>query len=1182
VPLLSSCWHQQQQLSGIATASALLLASTQQGTHVQAQQLLYLAAHICSTAAAAAATAGGIHATASTSPPRDAAEALHVLSAAASAGLLAAGGQRLATQRSCVTPAEPVYCSSQLHGTLCAALQPSPQQPGRSSSSNPNSVQTSSAAASLAALLCVGTSGGQVWLCDPAHLLQQQQQPYPGVQPTYQQQGQQQQQAAVLQRSSQAMKLLLDVQQPVVAVLPASLIAGGAEGLLIVGSLGRLVLLQTDQQQQQQQQQPNRQHGTIGLTAQQQLQLPFEVTAAAVVGADSTQEQQPNQQQQQQEPQQLLANRVRPVLLLVTPSGQVHAADLTALQASDQPAAASATRHSGLLPLFPVQLALPGAVTRLWTLQQQQQQQQQQKQGSSSTGTANAPQGTRPNGPSPHSSVVMQLAGSKQLLELSLHDIAAAVATGAAAQTTPHSESTAAAAAAVGAARARMQELLSSLEIVAAAREQLEQAAAQQDTYLEGMQHDVAVLGLLQQSTGVVSRAATTGATTAAAAAKGLQQFSGQAAAAAAGTSSCRSSSGAGLQCSVRLHGLWPVLGASQQLTPGSSIHLAVSIHLQQSSSSGHASSACSNSRSFTGRLGPGWQLVVSFVPESAGSSSMQTTVDLSSCSSSDDGAMQASLLLQLPEGCAGLHEGGWITVYAVKQPGAPPGPAAVHSSYQGSFRQQQQQQRRHELVPVVTLLGQQYVSVLQLSSMAAANPAVKPLMPAGGSFSLQLAALRRPDSSSRTAASTGSSLYSCLMRLSAAPVSHAGQPGNEQDSSFKDSMLGTSVAGAQTLKRARHEAADAAADATPAGQQQQQQQEEDRVVQAAGHSSRNKSECEQAVSALQDWLGQVLCLTPSPTAPPPMGQQANSTFTAGGASSSRSSVAGWSHLMPLSSSTAASRLAAPYTGSARETHGLGFSWGAGALQRLAGEQRQGQALYPLPAGEVARVVWGFSAQHELPSTQLVDAAAGLLTAGTKRSAAAAAAAAGADHSSGRDVLSGASGPVSLSVQLQAGSVSHLASIHRALLLGLLQQLGAGCSSAVVAGSSSAGSSNRGADAREWHLVASVQQLKVALARLRQLDEHLLRLQGTADKARGLLLAFDRPVGGAAGWGADKQQHPAAATAAHVAAPEQAGGAAGLALEELAAAMSSLQQGLSAAYGRFLLAVSDAVHVAVG
>jgi len=78
----------------------------------------------------------------------------------------------------------------------------------------------------------------------------------------------------------------------------------------------------------------------------------------------------------------------------------------------------------------------------------------------------------------------------------------------------------------------------------------------------------------------------------------------------------------------------------------------------------------------------------------------MQTTVDLSSCSSSDDGALQASLLLQLPEGCAGLHEDGWVTVYAMKQAGAPPGTAAAHSSYQGSLSQQQQQQQREELIP--------------------------------------------------------------------------------------------------------------------------------------------------------------------------------------------------------------------------------------------------------------------------------------------------------------------------------------------------------------------------------------------------------------------------------------------------------------------------------------------------
>jgi hypothetical protein len=143
-------------------------------------------------------------------------------------------------------------------------------------------------------------------------------------------------------------------------------------------------------------------------------------------------------------------------------------------------------------------------------------------------------------------------------------------------------------------------------------------------------------------------------------------------------------------------------------------MQLAVSVRVQVASAASiqdwQYSAAQQHSRA---TLGPGWQLVVCFLPEAAHSSSTQTTLELSSSleHSSSSGSMECSLMLPLPPACCRLQEGGWLSVFAVKQP---PIPAAA-----------QQQQR----LPVVTLQQQRYVGVLQLSQLAAANPASRLLL---------------------------------------------------------------------------------------------------------------------------------------------------------------------------------------------------------------------------------------------------------------------------------------------------------------------------------------------------------------------------------------------------------------------------------------------------------------------
>jgi hypothetical protein len=147
--------------------------------------------------------------------------------------------------------------------------------------------------------------------------------------------------------------------------------------------------------------------------------------------------------------------------------------------------------------------------------------------------------------------------------------------------------------------------------------------------------------------------------------------------------------------------------------------------------------------------------------------------------------------------------------------------------------------------------------------------------------------------------------------------------------------------------------------------------------------------------------------------------------------------------------------------------------------------------------------------------------------------------------------------------------------MHRAVLLEVLQQLSRGCETGTS--SSATGS---GEPKQQWHVVSSESQLKLALSRLRQLHLQLLKLQDTAEKAQDALVKVRSFPGVGAGAAVDACVGPTAdAGRAHAAAGDVSSvSEAGLALQELSRLSGDLEQGVCAAYGRFLLAVADAVH----
>jgi hypothetical protein len=136
-------------------------------------------------------------------------------------------------------------------------------------------------------------------------------------------------------------------------------------------------------------------------------------------------------------------------------------------------------------------------------------------------------------------------------------------------------------------------------------------------------------------------------------------------------------------------------------------------------------------------------------------------------------------------------------------------------------------------------------------------------------------------------------------------------------------------------------------------------------------------------------------------------------------------------------------------------------------------------------------------------------------------------------------------------------------------MLDVLQQLGA-----VHTESSSCSERNSSEGRAEgWQLVASVDSVKLALSRLRQLHQHMLKLQETAERAQKMLHSL-RPLAAVAlrcqSTGVDSSDD---ADLQEVVS-EQLGQH-----KELSLLLSGLERGLQAAYGRFLLAVSDAATI---
>jgi hypothetical protein len=150
--------------------------------------------------------------------------------------------------------------------------------------------------------------------------------------------------------------------------------------------------------------------------------------------------------------------------------------------------------------------------------------------------------------------------------------------------------------------------------------------------------------------------------------------------------------------------------------------------------------------------------------------------------------------------------------------------------------------------------------------------------------------------------------------------------------------------------------------------------------------------------------------------------------------------------------------------------------------------------------------------------------------------------------------------------------------MHRAVLLEVLQQISRGCETGSGSRSSRSGSEE---PKQQWHMVSSVQQLKLALSRLRQLHLQLLKLQETAEKARDALVQVRSLSDVGLGVAMDVFVGPTAAAAGGAYAPTCDGrgvSEAGVALQELCKLSGDLEQGVCAAYGRFLLAVADAVQ----
>jgi hypothetical protein len=539
--------------------------------------------------------------------------------------------------------------------------------------------------------------------------------------------------------------------------------------------------------------------------------LPFQVAAASVLQIT---EQQGRQQQQQ-------------LLLLLSGSGQLYAADITAAAAAAAAAVQEGTIGAAAaqrLKLQPVQLPLPPA-TRLWVVQSMQ---------SNVTGSSSS------NDSSSSSRLIMQLAGSNQLIQLAEAAVAAYTQQQLNLMCTQQGGPQVAAAAAAAAVRQQVQGLLTGLEVLAAARQLLEQAVTKQDAYLTAVGQDIDIL-----SPAAATAAAMPSAVNGKRSMQPAAGAAGSSIAAPAVTNSCDGLRNSTLGCSVELHGIWPAPAAASACSgsSSSSLHLAVAVQLYRNTSGDNSSSGSGGGRNSSNAtapsFGPGWQILVNFMPESAHNASCQTTV-----SSSSSSGLALALLLPLPACCARLEEGGWLHVYAVKMlPGCLTGHNRLLQHMQAGLDKQQQQQQGEvaqagasQPLPAVTLLAQRYVSCLQLSRLLDANPAAAAVarMAIAARHQASLPAAAAAGSKDGTSKGSSSSSFSCVLHLQAAATAAAAAAGDRQQ---QDSN-GMPAA----FKRPKHDGAGQHTLAYQQGQQLQQQA------------------CSPLGSALGSWLADMTC----------------------------------------------------------------------------------------------------------------------------------------------------------------------------------------------------------------------------------------------------------------------------------------------------------------------------------
>lgn len=584
------------------------------------------------------------------------------------------------------------------------------------------------------------------------------------------------------------------------------------------------------------------------------------------------------------------------------------------------------------------------------------------------------------------------------------------------------------------------------------------------------------------------------------------------------------------------LHGLWPAPAAAAAggTSYSSSMHMAVTVQL-------HAHSSGSSSGIQQLGFGPGWQLLVSFTPESATNPTWQTTVPLScqtqSCpgpnprdsfkpfgpcswannsssesifrkgsnsNSSGIGYVCASLLMPLPDQCLNLSKGGCLQVYAVKhapsnlhsQPtsissstspaaAAAGAPAAAAGGQNLALRCLQEpgciRADSSTALPAVALLSQQYVSVLQLSSMLARNPA---------------AAMLSASATTEAAAATGTSgpnqPYSCILQLQAAQGHHAAMVQQQQQQQ-------------QQVQASSHKRSRAGISDVNCWQQGQQQEQ---AFSIPNQQQQNKA---PLGTMLGDWLKAI--------------------------------AVAQSHGIchhSSSSSTGNSNISVP-----------------GQRTQLA--LLRGQVSYHLGQGAQGQLSW--ASGPLIPSQQ-------------QQQATNAASATAAKVASAYDSASSNVGPrLPVQVAMQATTISGWAQIHRSFVMAGLQQLLNASMGITVQDAVSHGAMNRVDSHRNgrWCIVTQKQQLQNALHQMTQLHQQLMWLQQTAEQAvdvrAQVLSALYVAIGGIgcfnSGQTLEHQQQTKQLSSAQL-------------FQQLRGVLNSWELGLCAGYGRAVLAASSA------